>query len=206
MSTYDYLFRILIVGDAIVGKTSICNRITSNVFSLSCSSTIGVDFSTFNIKLPSEHVVKCQLWDTAGCERFRSITHSYYHDAALVMLVFDLSDKDSFYSLDMWLKEIRLNVNNDTYKILLVGNKSDMKPDISRDEILDFITTNNIKYIETSAKYDTDIRFKFSNYICELMDEKDFARNSSGVRKSLSLDNTKKYRDDEFYECCCSIQ
>jgi len=204
MSTYNYLFRILIVGDASVGKTSICNRISNNTFTPYSSATIGVDFNMFSLKLLNGSIIKCQLWDTAGCERFRSITRSYYYKTAVVILVFDLSDAQSFKQLPTWIQEIKDNVSNEKYSILLVGNKSDLQSsEISRTEIMDFVEEHNLSYLETSAKNDTEARFKFSDYISELMTTSDFVLQSTGVT-IIPLDiSTKNHRDDL---CCCRFQ
>lgn len=205
MSMYNYLFRILIVGDATVGKTSICNRISNNAFTPYSPATIGVDFNVFSLKLMDDSIIKCQLWDTAGSERFRSITRSYYNNTAVVILVFDLSDAKSFKQLPMWLQEIKDNVRNEKYSILLLGNKSDLPPsEISRTEIMDFVEDNKLSYLETSAKNDTEARFKFTDYISELMSASDFAVQSTGVTIT-PLDITTKHRRDEDL-CCCRFQ
>jgi small GTP-binding protein len=202
---YNYLFRILIVGDATVGKTSICNRISNNTFTPYSPATIGVDFNVFNLKLLNDSIIKCQLWDTAGSERFRSITRSYYNNTAVVILVFDLSDSKSFNRLPMWLQEIKDNVRNEKYSILLLGNKSDLPPsEISRTEIMDFVEDNNLSYLETSAKNDTEARFKFSDYISELATTADFTGQSTGVTVT-PLDIIAKHRRDEDL-CCCRFQ
>jgi len=202
---YNYLFRILIVGDATVGKTSICNRISNNTFTPYSPATIGVDFNVFNLKLLNDSIIKCQLWDTAGSERFRSITRSYYNNTAVVILVFDLSDAKSFNRLPMWLQEIKDNVRNEKYSILLLGNKSDLPPsEISRTEIMDFVEDNNLSYLETSAKNDTEARFKFSDYISELATTADFTGQSTGVTVT-PLDIIDKHRRDEDL-CCCRFQ
>lgn len=202
---YNYLFRILIVGDATVGKTSICNRISNNAFTPYSPATIGVDFNVFDLIMPNDSIIKCQLWDTAGSERFRSITRSYYNNTAVVILVFDLSDAKSFRRLPMWLQEIKDNVKNEKYSILLLGNKSDLPPSIiSRSEIMDFVEDNNLSYLETSAKTDTEARFKFSDYISELMTTDDFSLQSTGVTIT-PLDITTKHRRDEEL-CCCRFQ
>jgi len=202
---YNYLFRILIVGDATVGKTSICNRISNNAFTPYSPATIGVDFNVFDLIMPNDSIIKCQLWDTAGSERFLSITRSYYNNTAVVILVFDLSDAKSFRRLPMWLQEIKDNVKNEKYSILLLGNKSDLPPSIiSRSEIMDFVEDNNLSYLETSAKTDTEARFKFSDYISELMTTDDFSLQSTGVTIT-PLDITTKHRRDEEL-CCCRFQ
>jgi len=205
MSKYNYLFGILIVGDATVGKTSICNRISNNTFTPYSPATVGVDFNVFSLKLLDNSIIKCQLWDTAGSERFRSITRSYYNNTAVVILVFDLSDAKSFNRLPMWLQEIKDNVRNEKYSILLLGNKSDLPPsEISRIEIMDFVEEHNLSYLETSAKNDTEARFKFSDYISELMSASDFVQQSAGVT-IIPLDiTTKNHRGEDL--CCCRFQ
>lgn len=205
MSMYNYLFRILIVGDATVGKTSICNRISNNTFTTYSPATIGVDFNVFNLKLLDDSIIKCQLWDTAGSERFRSITHSYYNNTAVVILVFDLSDAKSFKRLPSWIQEIKNNVRNEKYSILLMGNKSDLPSDISRGEIMDFVEDNKLSYLETSAKNDTEANLKFADYISELMATTNFAVQSTGVTIiPLDIITANHRRSQDL--CCCRFQ
>ena len=149
---YDYLFKILIVGDSGVGKSALLKRFVDDVYSGSFISTIGVDFSCKTIKL-NDKKAKLQIWDTAGQERFRTITSSYYRGAQGVFITFDLTDMDSFINVESWLKEVK-NYATEKTIIHLVGTKLDRVKDrkVSFEKASAFAIINNLEYIETSAK------------------------------------------------------
>ena len=106
--------------------------------------------------------VKLQIWDTAGQERFKNITASYYRGGNGVLVVYDITDRDSFENLNSWLIEIEKNANKNVYK-LLIGNKCDLedKRKVSYQEGKDFATSNGMQFIETSAKNDTKVKDAF---------------------------------------------
>ena len=135
--SFDYLFKFIVIGDARVGKTSYCLRLTHDQFVHEECNTIGVEFSTsvFNI---GGNIIKCQFWDTAGCERFRAITRSYYRGVTAAIMVFDLSNTESFKSLEKWKKELLNNAEDDLH-VLVVGTKTDKKPKVKMEDILKLI-------------------------------------------------------------------
>ena len=104
-SEYDYLFKILVIGDSGVGKSSMLSQFTDNIFSACFISTIGVDFKIKTVEI-DDKVVKLQIWDTAGQDRFREPALSYYRGAVGIILVYDVSDPQSFQNLDYWIKRI----------------------------------------------------------------------------------------------------
>mmetsp|Transcript_23589 Transcript_23589/g.35331 ORF Transcript_23589/g.35331 Transcript_23589/m.35331 type:complete len:206 (+) Transcript_23589:89-706(+) len=148
----DHLFKLVIIGDAGVGKSSLLLRFTEDNFSTNYISTIGVDFRfrTLNIK---KKIVKLQIWDTAGQERFRTITSAYYRGADGVILVYDVTSMDSFKHVEDWLEQVNKYASEDTAK-LIVGNKADLVEDkkVRSEEALEFGKKFNIDVIETSAK------------------------------------------------------
>ena len=151
---YHYLFKVVLVGNSSVGKSSIVVRYADDEFSEVFLATIGVDFRFKSFPLGSNKV-KLQIWDTAGHERFRTITSSYYRGAHALMIVFDLSDHQSFVdAISYWYEEVRTSCPPDT-QILLVGNKCDLasKRSVSAEEAQEFVANHReIEYIETSAK------------------------------------------------------
>ncbi len=171
---YDYLFKLLLIGNSSVGKSSLLFRFVENVWDDNFVPTIGVDFVIyflFNIykiiqKLKTLEVngkkVKLQIWDTAGQERFKNITASYYRGGNGVLVVYDITDRDSFENLNSWLIEIEKNANKNVYK-LLIGNKCDLedKRKVTYQEGKDFATSNGMQFIETSAKADTKVKEAF---------------------------------------------
>lgn len=121
---YDYLLKYLIIGNSGVGKSCLLLRYADDEYSDKHIITIGVDFKIKSLTVDGQKV-KTNIWDTAGQERFKNITVSYYKGAAGVMLVYDITDMESFNKLNEWLIEIEKNAPNDVYKIL-VGNKCDL--------------------------------------------------------------------------------
>ncbi|KAJ5070773.1 small rab-related gtpase [Anaeramoeba ignava] len=121
---YDYLFKIVLVGDTGVGKTSLLSRYTDGKFSDSYVSTIGVDFRTKTIGLDGKNM-KLQIWDLAGSERFINVTRVYYRGASGVILLYDIANQNSFDNLKFWIQEIQEKAE-DEVNIILVGTKSDL--------------------------------------------------------------------------------
>lgn len=148
---YDYLFKYIIVGDSGVGKSSILLQFIDKRFNHIHDLTIGVEFGARNIPI-NDKDIKIHIWDTAGHEAFRSITRSYYRDAAGAILVFDVTQRETFYHLKSWLEEICQMTRNTS--IILVGNKSDLtyKRQVSTEEGQMFARKHGMKFIETSAK------------------------------------------------------
>ena len=153
-SKYEYIFKIILIGSSGVGKSSILQRYIQKVFNDSYSCTIGVDFFMKSIDI-GDKSIKLQLWDTAGTEKFRSITTGYYRGANAAFVVFDLTSKPSFKSLNEWIENYYKYSNPDSEKnVILIGNKSDLvdKREVTEEEIENFAKDNNIMYFETSAK------------------------------------------------------
>ncbi|CAF0939104.1 unnamed protein product [Rotaria sordida] len=166
---YDILLKLLLIGDSGVGKSAILTRFSDDSFTDSFISTIGVDFKIHAIENDGK-TAKLQIWDTAGQERFRSITHTYYRGAHGIIIVFDVTDAESFDHLHRWLNEIDLHADNNVKK-LLVGNKSDLtsKRMIDYDKAKKFADSLNIQYVETSAKNSINIEQVFKTVVTEIV-------------------------------------
>ena len=151
---YDYIFKLILIGSSGVGKTSILQRYIQKIFNDDYTCTIGVDFFMKSMKI-DDKLIKLQLWDTAGTEKFKSITTGYYRGANAAFIVFDLTSRKSFESVSEWIENYYKYSNPDYERhVILIGNKSDLKNEriITEDEIDDFVKLNKIKYFETSAK------------------------------------------------------
>ncbi|KAJ9553372.1 hypothetical protein OSB04_017417 [Centaurea solstitialis] len=121
---YDYLFKIVLIGDSGVGKSNILSRFTRNEFLLESKSTIGVEFATRTLQVEGK-TVKAQIWDTAGQERYRAITSAYYRGAVGALLVYDITKAQSFENVIRWLRELRDHADSNIV-LMLAGNKSDL--------------------------------------------------------------------------------
>ncbi|CAH1181934.1 unnamed protein product [Phyllotreta striolata] len=165
---YDYLFKLLLIGDSGVGKSCLLLRFADDTYTESYISTIGVDFKIRTIDLDGK-TIKLQIWDTAGQERFRTITSSYYRGAHGIIVVYDCTDQDSFNNVKQWLEEIDRYACDNVNK-LLVGNKSDL----TTKKVVDFNTAKEyadqlgVPFLETSAKNATNVEQAFMTMAAEI--------------------------------------
>lgn len=159
--SYAYLFKYIIIGDTGVGKSCMLLQFTDKRFQPVHDLTIGVEFGARLINI-DHHQIKLQIWDTAGQESFRSITRSYYRDAAGALLVYDITRRESFNHLTRWLEEARQN-GNPNMTIMLIGNKSDLehRRAVSTKEGELFAQENGLVFMETSAKTAANVETAF---------------------------------------------
>jgi len=160
-SEYDYLFKLLLIGDSGVGKSCLLLRFADDTYTESYISTIGVDFKIRTVELDGK-TIKLQIWDTAGQERFRTITSSYYRGAHGIIIVYDITDVESFNNVRQWLFEIDRFASEHVNK-LLVGNKSDLvnKRVVTKETATEFAEGLGIPFLETSAKNSTNVEEAF---------------------------------------------
>ncbi|KAG8201816.1 hypothetical protein JTE90_027297 [Oedothorax gibbosus] len=165
---YDYLFKLLLIGDSGVGKSCLLLRFADDTYTESYISTIGVDFKIRTIELEGK-TIKLQIWDTAGQERFRTITSSYYRGAHGIIVVYDVTDQESFNNVKQWLQEIDRYASENVNR-LLVGNKCDLTP----KKVVDYVTAKEfadqlgIPFLETSAKNATNVEQAFMTMAAEI--------------------------------------
>ena len=198
---YDFIFKLVLIGDSGVGKTNILSRYLTNQFSASTQPTVGVEFGSKIIK-KGEKLIKLQIWDTAGQERYKSITSAYYKGAKGAFVVYDISRKSTFDNVDKWINELKNNGSEDVF-ILLVGNKSDLNDqrEISEEEVKKKAEVYNIAFCETSALKGNNIEFAFESLIDKITEklEKEkviLGKNISKIEegKTITL-NTDKDKD-----------
>lgn len=148
---YDYLFKLLLIGDSGVGKTCLLFRFSDDAFNTSFIATIGIDFKVRTVDIDGKKI-KLQIWDTAGQERFRTITTAYYRGAMGIFLVYDISDEKSFDNIKTWIRNIEDNAAPDVEKMIL-GNKCDResKRQVSREKGQGLAIKYGVKFFETSA-------------------------------------------------------
>ena len=164
--SYDFLFKVSLIGDSATGKTSIITRFIDEVFKEETSTTIGVDFKIVSLDLGENTYAKMQIWDTCGSERFKSITASFLKSCSAFILVFDLNRKNTFKSIENWIKII--NENTKPKFLILIGNKCDLKRDVNKDEIILFCEKNKLNYIEISVKENKNVEKIFKEVAYQL--------------------------------------
>ena len=160
-TTFDYLVKLLILGDGKVGKTSILLRFTEEYFPNSHIQTLGIDFK-LKLQEIEGKVYKFQIWDTAGQERFRKLTTAYYKNAKGIILVYDVTRKESFEMVTFWMTEIQKHALNDVVKVL-VGNQVDKTDrEVTKQEGQNKADELGVEYFETSAKTGVGIEKLFT--------------------------------------------
>ena len=186
---YDYIFKIVLIGDTCVGKSCILVRFSDDVFVENYVTTIGVDFR-FKTMIVKNKIAKIQIWDTAGQERYRSITTAYYRGAAAIIICCDSTNKESFYNINNWIEEISKYTDKDVDKLVLI-NKCDLVQErqIDKNEISKFEKEVGIKIMEVSAKTGNGIDKAFEYIIEKLIDKNEKKNNNSMTLQGGSLIN-----------------
>lgn len=190
---YDYVAKAILVGDSSVGKSNLLSRFIANEFSNENKPTLGVEFGT-KILQTREKLVKIQIWDTAGQEKYKSITNSYYVNSKGAIVVFDLSRKSSFDNTDKWIKDV-LEITGKEISLILVGNKTDLTDNrvIEYNESLEKAKKYNIQYKETSALNGENVKEVFQiltdsiydNFLSKInLDDEDEYKNSNVLLKN----------------------
>ncbi|RUS91512.1 hypothetical protein EGW08_000733 [Elysia chlorotica] len=167
--SFDYLFKIVLIGDAGVGKTCVVQRFKSGTYTEKHGSTIGVDFTMKTLNIDGK-LVKLQIWDTAGQERFRTITQSYYRSANGVIIAYDISKRGTFMAIPRWLEDVKRYAGTNVVQ-LLVGNKCDLDDlrEVSTEEAKNLAHSQSfIGAVETSAKENTNVDDTFLKMAKEL--------------------------------------
>lgn len=186
---YDHLYKIILVGDATVGKTHLLSRYIRGSLPSVAKATIGVEFATRTIPLAIGGTVKAQIWDTAGQERYRSITSAHYRRSAGAILVYDVTKKKTFLNVSKWLEEIRQNADTDIV-IMLVGNKVDLveenesKRKVTYEQGANFAKENNLFFAEASAVSKLNVKHIFENLLQEIYNNRLKTSNASFSNRS----------------------
>jgi Ras-related protein Rab-1A len=198
-SQFDYIFKVVIVGDAGVGKSALLIRYCDDVYDPNYMATIGVDFRVRTVEV-DEKIVKMQIWDTAGHERFRALTQSYYRGVHAVLLCFDVTNVDSFRHCENWLKDIQKYSQVDC-SIILVATKTDLveKRLVSQSEGELFAKQHDLLYIETSSKQNVQVENSFSSVVSRRIEQctlQKIEANKSGdplsLHRSVPVGNRKR--------------
>jgi len=167
---YDFLLKVLVIGDSGIGKSSVILRFSDGIFEESFVSTIGVDFKIRSLEINAKRV-KVQVWDTAGQERFRTISSSYYRGAHGVLVVYDITDACSFSNVKEWLQKVEQYACSDV-SIILVGNKSDLEDNrtVSTESAQEFASMMMLPLVEVSAKEGHNIELLFTQMAVKILE------------------------------------
>ena len=199
---YDYIFKVLLIGNSDVGKSSLILRYVDQVWNDVFVPTIGVDFKVKSLEIEKKSI-KLQIWDTAGQERFRNVISSYFKGAHGILLIFDITSRNSFKELENWLGEVERNASSQILKIL-IGNKCDLEEEreISKDEGEAFAMRNGMQYIETSAKINTNVNEAFEA-LAKIMVEYNNKKNSATKEnKTIKMNKGTDLSVQKKKKCC----
>nr|XP_057920695.1 ras-related protein Rab-11A-like [Doryrhamphus excisus] len=201
MEKYDHLFKIVLIGDSGVGKTNLLDQLTRKGFSDETKATIGVEFATKTFKIENA-TIKAQIWDTAGQERYRAITSAYYRGTLGALIVYDITRKSSLSNATQhWLTQLKDSAGEDI-EIILVGNKSDLENErvLSTAFGSEAANSNNLNFIETSARDGTNVEEAFHDLIAGIFkrkslsdpEYKEMIQKSEPVTKPVNLKKKPK--------------
>ena len=207
---YDMNFKIIVIGDSGVGKSCLTNKATKNIFEESYNATVGFEFFSFNIRMNNK-VIKMQIWDTCGQELYRSLITNFYRNSSLAVMVYSITNKESFDNVDVWLKELRMHSNPDA-KVFLIGNKIDLEAErkVDTDQGEKFAKDHQFHlFMESSAKtghnaqkifieaakvlYDDHMRYQVSN-----------GNNANSQPENLGIIDSQKLSDEIIVNNGCS--
>ncbi|OZJ05499.1 GTP-binding protein ryh1 [Bifiguratus adelaidae] len=194
-------FKLVFLGEQSVGKTSLITRFMYDTFDAQYQATIGIDFLSKTMYL-EDRTVRLQLWDTAGQERFRSLIPSYIRDSSVAVVVFDITNRNSFMNTNKWIDDVRAERGNDVI-IVLVGNKTDLndKRQVTPEEGEKKAKEFNVMYIETSAKAGHNVKTLFRK-IAQALPGMENTMGNEGASTATKVDlNTTQNQDSS--SCAC---
>ncbi|KAG7157108.1 ras-related protein Rab-39B-like [Homarus americanus] len=170
---FDYQFRLILIGDSTVGKSSLLKYFTDGKFFEISDPTVGVDFFARLIEVRDGTRIKLQLWDTAGQERFRSITRTYYRNSVGALVVFDVCNKKSLEHVPMWIMEAKRHIEPHKSVFILVGTKIDMEDEreVRKEDAMSLAKFYNISYVETSSMKGINVEEAFRTITQEVYDK-----------------------------------
>ena len=202
---YDMIFKIILIGDSSVGKTNIMNKYLKNQFKEDSRATVGVEFGSRQFEIENRKI-KAQIWDTAGQERYRAVTSAYYKGAKGAFIVYDVTRKETFDSVNRWISDI-LTTCDKNLTIILIGNKSDLEDQrqISKQQGEEKAKTYQLAFLETSALSGENLEKAFNMLINEIYEKcKSEFENTDYLNLGDSVEEIQLKKDDSESEnkCC----
>ena len=205
---YEVMFKVVLVGDSSVGKTNIMSKYLKNEFHEDSKATVGVEFGSKQFTVEG-HQIKAQIWDTAGQERYKAITSAYYKGAKGAFVVYDITRKQSFESVDRWINDIKAAADKNL-TIIIIGNKCDLEDQrqVNKEQGEEKAKSNEVAFMETSALSGENLDKAFEKMVNEVFkkchDEmtSDGEVEAVGPSKDISLDKTKPKDAGKKKKCC----
>ena len=205
-SEYDYLFKLILVGDSYVGKTNILSKYIKNEFNQNTKSTVGVEFGAKLLKI-EDKIIKAQIWDTAGQERYKSITSAYYKGAKGAFIVYDITNRLTFESVDKWIQDLNLN-SDKNITLLLIGNKKDLadKRDVTKEEGEEKAKSFGLAFLETSALTGENIDKVFDYMLKEVYNKITIEKKNSGEIDYINIGNNIEINEQTEKKSTCCLE
>ncbi len=202
---YDLLFKLILIGDSSVGKSNILLKYLRNEFDENSKATVGVEFGTKNILINGKKI-KIQIWDTAGEERYRSITSAYYKGAKGAFIVYDITRKTTFDNIDKWISDLKLNGDKNIC-IIILGNKSDLneKRQVQEKDGMQKAEMFKTAFLETSALNGDNITKAFDELIEQIYqnNKSSFENdNKKEIDNGININDNEKNKEKR--KCCLS--
>ncbi|XP_052693923.1 ras-related protein Rab-11B-like [Crassostrea angulata] len=198
---YDFIWKVVLVGDSGVGKTNLLSRFTRNEFNAESKTTIGVEFATRNVQIRGK-TVRAQIWDTAGQERYRAITSVYYRGAVGALVLYDITKPATFENLDKWISELKEHADP-CVCIMIVGNKTDLRSQrvVSTEEGRLLAEKYRYSFIETSALDASNVGEAFNNLLVDIFNIQTEAEKSDSTSRIVPQEN--KGQQNQASQCSC---
>ena len=202
---YDFLFKMILIGDSSVGKSNILLKYLKGEFDQNSRATVGVEFGTKSIALNGKRI-KIQIWDTAGQERYKSITSAYYKGAKGALIVYDITKRVTFDNIDKWITDLKTN-GDENITIILIGNKSDLEDEreVSTEEGVKKSQACKIAFLETSALNGQNVNKAFDELIDQIYQNNCANINENDeyeIDKGVNLNEEKDTKNEEKKKCC----
>ena len=200
-NVYDDKYKIMLIGESSVGKSSILSRYTKNDFAGEYLTTLGIDFQDKMIEINNSKI-RLQLWDTAGQERYRNLARNYFNTSNGFIIVFDVTSIDSFNAVEYWLSQINLYAPLDV-KSVIVGNKIDLleKRKVNKNDAFEMAEKNKFKYFECSAKTGEGVNDVFDTLAKEIFDSHVSHKKCKILNRTISI-SKDDIKNGKKKKCC----